>query len=56
MPEIYLEKPSLILIPPEVAGYLGIHIEVSFIQSPHIQYVYLESNANSGKPLRIAFQ
>jgi membrane-associated protease RseP (regulator of RpoE activity) len=33
MPEIYLEKPSLILIPPEVAGYLGIHIEVSFIQS-----------------------
>jgi len=42
MPEIYLEKPSLILIPPEVAGYLGIHIEVSFIQSL-IVWIFLMS-------------
>ena len=33
MPEIYVERPSLLLIPPEVARYLGIDIKMSFIQS-----------------------
>jgi len=33
VPEIYFEKPSLILIPPEVARYLGIDVKMNFIQS-----------------------
>jgi len=33
MPGIYLEKPTLLLIPPEAAGYLGLNIELAFTQS-----------------------
>jgi Zn-dependent protease len=33
MPGIYLEKPILLLIPPEVAGYLGLDVGLGFTQS-----------------------
>jgi Zn-dependent protease len=33
MPRIYLEKPVLLLIPPEVARYLGLDVGLSFAQS-----------------------
>jgi len=33
MPKIYLEKPALLLIPPEVARYLGLDAGLSFTQS-----------------------
>jgi len=33
MPRIYLERPTLLLIPPEVAGYLGLNVELGFTQS-----------------------
>jgi hypothetical protein len=33
MPGIYLEKPILLLIPPEVAGYVGLTVELGFTQS-----------------------
>jgi len=33
MPKIYLEKPILLLIPPEVAGYLGLDVGLGFTQS-----------------------
>jgi len=33
MPGIYLEKPIRLLIPPEVAGYVGLTVELGFTQS-----------------------